>query len=333
MASFIRSRNIERVFLLSLGAALLYLFLQLFAVLENDFKEVPRRLGDGSMINLNNPNTADNLAALLQKGFYFEDRRDIELIRSVAAKGFSNFEEIDNIGELNKKAFEITTEEAYAKGGESFRKRAKLSRALIGFNGNDSLRFDAEKKAPPPLPASVDVALGQHTISGRVQTKEEAPLAGVLVRLQMIIPQDSLYSESVQDEGQTVQQNTPTLHKTFRIDSFNKRQLVSLAAYARTNGEGKFAFKGLPDNKAYELIPLQPGYQFGSSQGLEELNEDRSFSFTQSPHTIRLFSTHDFNNLRKEKALIVRTPDEVAKWYWAIVIVFFASFLVLHFFL
>lgn len=333
MASFIRSRNIERVFLLSLGAALLYLFLQLFAVLENDFKEVPRRLGDGSMINLNNPNTADNLAALLQKGFYFEDRRDIELIRSVAAKGFSNFEEIDNIGELNKKAFEITTEEAYARGGESFRKRAKLSRALIGFSGNDSLRFDAEKKAPPPLPASVDVALGQHTISGTVQTKEEAPLAGVLVRLQMIIPQDSLYSESVQDEGQTVKETTATLQKTYRLDSFNRRQLVSLAAYARTNGKGEFAFQGLPDNKAYELIPLQPGYQFGSSQGLEELNEDRSFTFTQSPHTIRLFSTHDFNNLRKEKALIVRTPDEVAKWYWTIVIVFFASFMLLHFFL
>lgn len=333
MASFIRSRNIERVFLLSLGAALLYLFVQLFAVLEKDLKEVPKRLGDGSMINLNNPNTADNLAALLQKGFYFEDRRDIELIRSVAAKGFSNFEEIDNIGELNKKAFEITTEEAYARGGESFRKRAKLSRALIGFSGNDSLRFDAEKKAPPPLPASVDVALGQHTINGTVQTKEEAPLVGVLVRLQMIIPQDSLYSESVQDEGQTVKETTATLQKTYRLDSFNRRQLVSLAAYARTNGEGKFAFNGLPDNKAYELIPLQPGYQFGSSQGLEELNEDRSFTFTQSPHTIRLFSTYDFNNLRKEKALIVRTPDEVAKWYWTIVIVFFASFLLLHFFL
>ncbi|NTS43552.1 FtsW/RodA/SpoVE family cell cycle protein [Flavisolibacter sp. BT320] len=333
MASFIRSRNIERVFLLSLGAALLYLFIQLFAVLEKDFQEVPRRLGDGSMINLNDPNTADNLAALLQKGFYFEDRRDIELIRSAAAQGFPKFEEIDNIGELNKKAFEVTTEEAYARGGESFRKRARLSRALVGFSGNDSLRFDIEKKAPPALPATVDVALGQHAIKGKVQTKEESALGGVLVRLRMIIPQDSLYSESVQDEGRTVQQNTATLQKTFRLDSFNKRQLVSLAAYARTDADGKFSFNGLPDNKAYELIPLQPGYQFGSSQGLEELKEDRSFTFTQSPHTIRLFSTYDFNNLRKEKALIVRTPDEVAKWYWTIVIVFFASFLLLHFFL
>ncbi|MDQ3279014.1 MAG: FtsW/RodA/SpoVE family cell cycle protein, partial [Bacteroidota bacterium] len=333
MASFIRSRNIERVFLLSIGAVLLYLFIQLYAVLEKDFKEVPKRLADGSLINLNSPNTADNLAALLQKGFYFEDRRDIALIRSVAAQGFNSFKEIDNVGELNKRAFELTSEDAYTKGGESFRKRAKLSRVLIGFSGNDSLRFNAEKKAPPPLPALVDVGLGQHKISGQVQTGEESPVSGVLVRLQMIIPQDSVYSESVQDEGRTVRQVTATLQKVYRVDSFNHSQLISLAAYARTDGEGKVSFKGLPDNRAYEVIPLQPGYQFGYSQGLEELKEDRSFTFTREPHTIKLFSTRDFNNLRKEKALIVRTPAEVTQWYWTLVIVFFATFLLLHFFL
>ncbi|HEU4901833.1 MAG TPA: cell cycle protein, partial [Flavisolibacter sp.] len=245
MASFIRSRNLERVFLIAIGAVLLYLFMQLYSVLEKDFTEVPRRLADGSMVNLNAPKPAENLANLLQKGFYLEDPRDVNLVRSVAAQGFNGVEEMDNIGELNKRAFEITTDDAYARGGESFRKRAKLSRTLIGFAGNDSTRFETERRNPPKLPATVALNLGDRTIEGKVQNREEAPVAGVLVRLQMIIPQDSVYSEEVEDEGRTVVESSPTVVKTFRFDSSNHRQLVSLAAYARTDGQGKFSFTGL----------------------------------------------------------------------------------------
>jgi hypothetical protein len=94
MSSFIRNRNLERAFLLSIGAVLLYLFLQLYSVLKKDFDEVPQRLANGSMINLNAPEPANNLASLLQKGFYFEDSRDIDLIRSVAQKGFQAYQRL-----------------------------------------------------------------------------------------------------------------------------------------------------------------------------------------------------------------------------------------------
>ena len=127
---------------------MLYLFLHLFEVIRKDFEEVPRRLQDGSMINLNNPNPADNLATLLQRGFYLEDPRDINLIRSVTANGFSSIKEMDNIGGLNKRAFEVSTDDAFAKGGAAFRRRARLSRTLIGFSGDDSLRFDTERRNP-----------------------------------------------------------------------------------------------------------------------------------------------------------------------------------------
>ncbi|MDQ6608595.1 MAG: cell cycle protein, partial [Bacteroidota bacterium] len=333
MASFIRSRNLERIFLLAIGAVLLYLFLQLFTVLKKDFDEVPQRLADGSMVNLNSGKPADNLVAVLQKGFYFEDPRDIDLIRSAATQGFQGIEEMDNIGELNKRAFEVTTDDALNKGGESFRKRARIARLLIGFSGNDSLRFDQEKRSPPPLPSTVNVGLGNHNISGTIETRDKVASGGVLVRLQMILPQDSLYSDAVQDEGRTIHDSSATLLKIYSIDSFNHRQLISLAAYARTDNGGKFSFKGLPSDKAFEVIPLKPGYQFGATKGVQDLDDNVTFNFIQAPHKIKLFSTRDFNNLRKEKALIVRTPDEVTKWYWIIVAAFFAGFLLLHLFL
>src|SRR6476620_3375416 len=204
MASFIRSRNLERIFLFSLGAVLLYLFLHLFDGLRKDFEEVPNRLADGSMIDLNGPKPADNLASMLQRGFYFEDPRDIELIRSVTANGLTGTQEMDNIGELNKKAFDITTDDAFTKGGASFRRRATTSRILLGFSGNDSMRFDAERRNPPQLPASVNIGMGQHAINGKVQTPENTASAGVLMRLQMILPQDSVFCESIEAEGRTI---------------------------------------------------------------------------------------------------------------------------------
>ncbi len=331
--SFLRNRNIERVFLFAIGPVMLYLFFHLFDMLKKKhFDEVPQRLADGSMINLNAPKPADALAAVLQRGFYFEDPRDVELIRTVAAQGFNRREEMDNIGELNKRAFEVSTDDAYLRGGESFRKRAKLSRALIGFTGADSLRFERERTAPPSLPSAVNVGLGNYSISGKIKESEGAS-TGVLIRLQMILPQDSLYSDDVEDEGQTVVDSSASIVKVVRIDSSRHRQLISLQAYARSDNNGAFSFNGLSAAKAYEVIPLKPGYQFGAPKGVQGLEENVSFTFNQSPHKIRLFATRDFNNLRREKALIVRTPEEATKWYWTIVIVFFAGFLLLHLFL
>ncbi len=333
MASFIRSRNLERVFLLALGAVLLYLFLQLFTVLKKKMADVPQRLSDGSLMNLNGSKPAENLAALLQKGFYYEDPKDIELIKTVATGGFQRVSEMDNIGELNKKAFELTVSDAESAGGESFRKRARVARLLIGFSGSDSLRFEQERSRPPKLPSAVNVGLGNHIISGAIQSPDKQLSSGTLVRLQMILPQDSLYSDVVEDEGRTVHDSSATLLKVYRLDSFNHRQLVSLTAYARTDNAGHFSFEGLPSDKAFDVLPLKPGFQFGAPKGVQDLEENATLNFVQAPHKIKLFSTRDFNNLRKEKAFVVRTPEEVTKWYWIIVATFFGSFLLLHVFL
>lgn len=333
MSSIIKSRNFERIFLLSIGGVMLYLFLQLFSVLQKDFEEVPRRLEEGSMINLNQGSPGEDLAAMLQRGFFYEDPRDIALIRKVASRGFSGRGEIDNIGELNKKTFDVSTDVAFAEGGENFKKRARLSRSLLGFAGDDSLRFDSEQNNPPQLPSTVNIGLGEHSISGNVITKTEGPVPGVLVRLQMILPQDSLYSQEVTEVANITRDSSATVLKKYQSDSLGNRQLVVLKAYARTDHKGGYSFEGLPNDKAFEVVPLQPGFEFGFTKGVQELEDDAELNFVQEPHTIRLFSTHDFNNIRREKALIVRMPDEVVQWYWAMVIVFFAGFVLLHLFL
>lgn len=327
-------RGGERIGLLLISAVLGFLFFQLFEVLKRDFAEVPQRLADGSMVNLNSNNLPDRMSQLLTRGFYFEDPRDIALIRSrIAQEEAKGKLKVDNIGELNKTAYFVNAEEAFSRGGLSFQKRVKTSRGYLGFTGEDSLLYVKEKTAPLNLPQQNHLAMGDGSITVRITNAEGAPAAGVLVVLNMLLPQDSLYSDEVNESVAQQTETTPSLHKRFETDGEGHRQLTTLSAYARTNAAGECRFTGLKKGNAFEVLPLQPGFQFGASKGVQELKGSKNFSFTQSPHRIRLFATKDFNNLRKEKALIVRTPEEVTKWYYIIVAIFFGGFFLLHLFL
>jgi cell division protein FtsW (lipid II flippase) len=325
------SRIKERIGLLAITIILLLLFNSLFTVLKRDFTEVPARLQEGTIVNLNDNSPGQRLKQMLEKGYYFEDARDIQLISSIVSQRLNSENTIiDNIGELNKSKYNVNADEAFASGGASFKKRVVISRKLLGFTGSDSLRFNQERIAPPSLSSNLNVGIGTHTISGSIRNPNGLKVNGVLVRLSMVIPQDSLYSAEVTEAtGQRIQK-TPALQKVYATDSFNRSQLISLVAYTRTDAEGKFSFSGLSEGKSYELLPLQPGFQFGSSKGVQELKDDASFAFLQLPHTIKLLSTKDFTDLKKEGSLIVRTPEQVSKWYWIIIIVFFIGFFLLH---
>lgn len=328
---FIRRRNLERIFLLLIGTVLTFLFMKLFGILKLDFENTPKRLADGSIINLNAGKPGEQIRSLLTRGYYFEDQKDINLASAYVTQGFvNNPEPMENIGALNKKQFNIPTEIAYTQGGESYRKRALLSRSIIGFVDDDSLRFNQEKVAPPPLPSTAAAALGNLAINGTIYDGTGKTIPGVLVRLQMILPADSLYDAVITEIDSIQTEKTPGSKKTFIVDSLGYRKLQSMKLYARTDASGNYSFTGLPAQKAFEVLPLKPGFEFGSSKGISILEKNLQFNFTQKEHSIRLFSNRDFNNLKKDKALIIRSPEDVIKWIQVIAISFFLAFLVLH---
>jgi cell division protein FtsW (lipid II flippase) len=319
----------ERIFLLLISVLFVFLFFRLYSVLQLRFTDVDKRLQDGTMINLNAKDPAGQLKELLTRGYYFDDKRDINLITATVASNIGTGQKIDNIGELNKRKYFIIADEAFEKGGESFKSRVSASRSLLGYTGEDSVLFVSERSSPAKVPSVTDLAMGQHSISGVITNKKQ-PVAGVLVRLDMILPQDSIYNDEELDEVKPVTENGAGFKKVYLPDSAGKRRLQQLTAYARTNEQGICEFKNLPEGKAFKLLPLQPGYQFGTSQGVQNLDDDESLTFSQSPHTIRLFSTKDFNILKKEKSLIIRTPQEFNDWFWIISGSFITAFLFVH---
>ncbi|BAU54931.1 hypothetical protein MgSA37_03111 [Mucilaginibacter gotjawali] len=293
------SRKKERLFLILTGIILLLLFIRLFYVEQKNFTDVNQRLKDGTMINLNAPHLAQNLGALLKKGYYFEDQNDINLIENTIAGSLKSGLKFDNIGELNKQRFNINADQAFEEGGESFKQRVTVSRSLLGYTGDDSVRFIQEKSNPPALPATTDAGLDGSTISGKIFNKK-LPVSGVLVRLQMILPQDSIYNDEEAGLIKTQAKQTSAYKLVYVLDDKGQKHLQSIIAFSRTDGNGEYAFKNLPANKAFEVLPLQPGFQFGKTQGTENLDGDETFNFYQSPHTIRLLSARDYNILKKK---------------------------------
>jgi cell division protein FtsW (lipid II flippase) len=323
------SRQKERLFILLIAVLFLFLFFRLFTVLQLRFADADKRLQDGTMVNLNSSDPAGKIHNLLTKGYYFDDKRDVELITATVGNNIGIGDKIDNVGELNKRKYYIIADDAFAKGGKSFKGRVTASRALLGYTGDDSLRFIQERKNPPSLPSVNNQALGSYSISGSI-VNEKIPVSGVLIRLDMILPQDSIYNDEPTEDVKPITENGNGIKKVYLPDSAGKRRLQALTAYARTDEQGNYSFKNLPTGKAFKVLPLQPGYQFGTSQGVENLSEDVSFTFNQSPHTIKLFSTRDFNILKKEKSFIVRTPEEFNEWFWIIAASFVGIFLLVH---
>jgi hypothetical protein len=325
----ITSRKKERVFLVLTTVVLLLLFFRLYIVLQRNFTHVEARLKDGTMVNLNAKNMPQNAAALLTKGFYFDDKQDVNLIEQVLARHTNAGKKFDNIGDLNKKQFYINAEEAFNQGGKSFKQRVIVSRTLLGYTGDDSVRFLQEQKSPPTFTAVADIGMDGPAISGRVLNKK-VTVPGVLVRLQMLLPQDSTISDEEVDLTKIKKVKQPSFEATYVADDSKQLHLQSLTAFARTDANGSYSFKNLPKGKAFEILPLQPHYQFGKTQGTESLGNDLIFNFYQAPHTLRLLSSRDFSILKREKSFIIRTPTEFNLGFLIIVIGFMAGFFIVH---
>jgi cell division protein FtsW (lipid II flippase) len=290
-------RGKERLFLGLIALLLVVLFVRLFGLLQERMKAVDQRLLDGTIVNLNAAEPAEAVKGLLTKGYYLDDPLDIQLVGVVIAEK-TNAETFTNIGDLNKRKFNVLAAQASASGGISFKRRVAISRALLGFTGVDEIRFNQELTDPPAVPATRDLGMAEGEIDGKVLDKGSA-VSGVLVRLSTVLPADSIDAKS-------------------------------FTVYARTGADGSYAFTGLPEGKAYEVIPLKPNYEFGQVKGVQELSGSKSLNFSQAPHQIRLLSPRDFTQLKNEGALIVRTPQQFTHWYYGIVAGLLLAFLLIH---
>ncbi|RYF46878.1 MAG: penicillin-binding protein, partial [Cytophagaceae bacterium] len=96
--------------------------------------------------------------------------------------------------------------------------------------------------------------------------------------------------------------------------------------YARTDADGRFTFAGLKSGSGYSVVPLKPGFEFGSRRGTAHLTSNQNIDFTARPHQLRLIGSTVYGQLKTDHALTIRTPATFAWQFWGIVAGFLLAF-------
>ena len=294
--------------LLLTGAAivLLILFYQLYQALLPQLDRTDKLLKEGAAVKLERVISKDRLRKVIADGSYFTDPRDISLLVDSLAARLLTTGEPDNLGALNKSGFAITAPLDWQPtiGGPDFAGRLLASRQRLGF---DSALYVQELTGPVSREllsgasssgtGRVTIANGDQEMTGQVLYKGQ-PMPGVLVQLREHIP------------------------------SLDEDSLTGIIGYARTDAKGAFTFAGLHRDSGYSVLPLKPGFEFGSRKGIASLNGKAYYTFTAKPHKVRLIGSIIYGQLKEDGVLIVRTPEEFKMLYQLI-----AGGLLLAFFL
>ena len=293
------SRFSERLLLAGVSVLLLLLLGRLYANLSPQLNEVEEAYIASRAINLSPSIDKTRLNSVIFQENYLEDTKDIRflvnnLAQSLQAAGGS----LDNLGALNKKAFTIPAIAASDYGGSGYHNDFLVSLYRLGF---DSTLYAIEKIRPKPHNSVVNLGKSDGLqMSGVVtdfQTKK--PLEGVLVRLVQHFP------------------------SAVRTEQFFR--------YARTNLQGHYAFEGLTPSQSYSVLPLMPGFEFGTSQGSDNLKENsENLHFRAKPHKIRLLNADVYQRIKENKAFTVRTPQEFRSQFAFWTLLFFISFWLVH---
>ncbi|CAN5545472.1 hypothetical protein BH09BAC4_BH09BAC4_15670 [soil metagenome] len=273
---------------------LLLLFTRLYLNLLPALNQAKLAYTNGQALTVETGLKPGAIQRLLTTGNYYTDPRDVALVADSLPAKLAQNGILDNLGALNKRQFSVLAPVAWRNrmGGADFRSRLQLSRQQMGF---DSVLYNRELTNPKPYPAVVTTGSGPVAMSGRV-VREDRPMAGVLVQLKR--------------HPATAQPDT----------------LPDRFIYARTDAGGQFSFTGLKEGAGYSVVPLKPGFEFGSRRGTARLTSDQSFSFDARPHHIRLIGSTVYGQLKTDHALTVRTPATYGWQFWGIVLGFFLAF-------
>ncbi|GAB4025970.1 hypothetical protein GCM10028809_08590 [Spirosoma gilvum] len=279
-----------------LGASviLLLLFGRLYMNLLPALSQAKKALSSGQALTLELRLKSSSVQRLFNLGNYYSDPKDRAFVADSLVAKLRQSGSPENLGALNKRQFSVVAPVAWRSrlGGTDFQSRLQVSRQQMGF---DSILYVHELASPKSYPATVSAGNGTASIAGRV-THDEQPMTDVLVQLKR--------------HPATAQPDT----------------LPDRFTYARTDAEGRFSFTGLAEGSGYSVVPLKPGFEFGSRRGTSHLTSDQNYTFTARRHQLRLIGSTVYGQLKTDHAFAVRTPTAFTMQFWMIVALFMLAF-------
>lgn len=255
---------------------------------------------------------------LLEKG-YLDDPADAACISDWIVSQLQN-RSVSNLGALNKDPFRIPVTLADSLGGAYLHSRCEASRMTVGQTESQGV--------DPDTLATVFSCAGERLHTIPVFVREENPV----------------YSNMTGTKGRILKR----VYRTFKKDYYQPVEGVVIrieehdldnrdgipVGYMKTGPDGCAAFRGV-EGHFYSLLPIEPGYEFGSSFGTRKMDKglDRDLKTvvrTRKVHTIRLFDSFTYGRIKEDHALIVRSAASYRKAMVLGILIFLAFWCVFY---
>lgn len=268
--------------------SLLFLY---FHNLRPRFKVVEENYANYSTVNLSRDVSRDKLSDVLANNHYVANRRDADFVADTLASRLHRGLRYSNLYHLQKRAYGKVPA-LVADSAHVLIEKLERSNQAIGLLQNfpplDSMSCCAE------LADSKEGADGVITV--QIHAKGAQDFADIIIPL-----------------------------TEYSIDSTG-HAISNVIAYAKSDSLGRVTFKGLDRKKAYSVLPIKRGFEYGSSKGIKEgkFGKDITFRFEQVEHRIQMIDNATLRQIKNDGTITVRTPSEfkaeVIKWFVLIVL-------------
>ena len=279
---------ISTVFILG-GVSLIYNLSPLF-------DKIDEQIANGETTIMNGKIDASKLEALLLNGDYISDVQDARFISQWYKRKIETGKSLENLGAINSNRFKIPADSILSYGGEGLKARLSTEILQLGQDeewhridkSNLSSTFGAASDSTAQIQIYVS-EIEEKKILGIIPYDRTIDVDGVIVRLTRHWTNKNMPSE-----------NLPVSHESKTI------------GYAVTNKKGIATFHA-PKGHSYSVIPIAEGFQYGPEKGTVDgtLTKDlKLLKFTQREHKLCPFRGSTYQQLKNDKALISRSPDD-----------------------
>lgn len=310
--------------------ALLWLWHSMLSNLDGRFKKVNEDYDNGIAVNLSSDTDKDALSAVLQTNMYADNKKEADFISGVI---------VDRLKKMDYTYLYVLQK----------RKYGQVPAMMADSLGVLTKMYDESCKH-----------LGQNNSYDEYKPTESGQ-GKIIVRVSEQVVDSSKSSRIVKSFSRIFSDDVPCVGDTVRLlkhyrswDKFivaensdtiyYKEPLLVVhtdtLGFKSTDSTGVAMFEGLDTSASYSVLPIRKGFEYGLQKGTTKGKLAKydggtaEFSFSRKEHLIPLFSNKTLSQIRKDKTITVRTPEEfksqVAKWlvslllgWWIIALVLF----------
>ena len=285
--------------------------------LSTFFTSIDRQIEDGQTIVMNGTIDATKLETLLLVGGYVSEPQDAHFISQWYKKKIEAGKPLENLGAINAKRFKIPADTIRLLGGKELKGRLTTE---IEELGQDSIWKSVVESSLGSVygrqsdsTALIKVFVGENPEEKALSIFPKKPKAvpGVTVRIT-----EHWTNEKIPSRNLSVSHGSKTI------------------GFATTDENGIASFY-VPKGHSYSVLPIKEGYQYGQEQGTIDgpLEKDLDLKkFSQEKHKLRPLRPVTYAQLKKDKALIARSPAEFKSALASDIAIFIVSWLIVFVF-